>query len=107
MLTEFETTKDSGERHVSGAVSLARDLVGIGHGLPEWFICLDDYPDLDFDGPTEPDNRGFPVFGTVVDGLDIVEAIAAAPTGAPTTIDRLVGEVLKDPIAIHSVAVTG
>lgn len=105
MLEDFETTTDSGLHHIAGAVSLARDLVRTGHGLPEWFICLDDYPDLDFGGPTEPDNRGFPVFGTVIEGLDIVATIAAGPTDAPTTIDRLIGEVLTNPIAIHTTTV--
>jgi len=103
LLEDFETTVDSGQRHVTGAVSLARDLARTGHALAEWFICLDDYPDLDFNGPTDPDNRGFPVFGTVIDGLDIVAEIAAKPTGAPTTIDRLIGEVLVEPIAIRTV----
>lgn len=105
LLEHFETTRTSGASHVAGTVSLARDLFRTGNGLPEWFICLDDYPDLDEGGRTEPDDRGFPVFGTVTAGLDVVEAIAAKPTGAPTPIDRLVGEVLVEPVTIVSIAV--
>lgn len=105
MLEHFETTQTSGERHVAGAVSLARDLMQTGFGLPELFICLDAYPDLDYDGPTEPDNRGFPVFGTVVSGLDVIESIANESTGGSSSIELLTGEVLDEPVTIVSMTI--
>ncbi len=60
MLESIETTEDTGLRHQNGTVSLARDLDRTGHVLPELFICLDHYPELDAGGRSEPDERGFP-----------------------------------------------
>ena len=103
LLTAFETTAESGLRHCVGSVSLARDLLDSGHAMPDWFICLDDYPDLNESGRDEPDTRGFPVFGTVVAGLNLVHRIAAQPAGASTAFERLAGEVLHHPVAIREI----
>lgn len=105
MLDDFDTTRDSGLRHVAGAVSLARDLFRTGAAISDWFICLDDYPDLDFDGRNEPDNRGFAVFGTVIDGLDIVRSIASQRADAPTPNRHLAGQILAEPVEILTVTV--
>jgi len=105
MLEQFETTQTSGSNHVAGAISLARDLMRTGFALPEWFICLDAYPDLDQGGPIEPDDQGFPVFGTVVAGLDVVEAIANGSTGGRSTVELLTGQVLDAPVSIRSITV--
>lgn len=43
----------------------------------EFFINLVDTPRLDYKTPAEP---GYAVFGTVVSGMDVVDAIAAMPT---------------------------
>ena len=102
MLESVETTDDTGLRHRAGTVSLARDLLRTGHVLPELFICLDDYPDLDAGGRAEPDERGFPAFGTIVAGIDVVAAIAAGDTGGATPIDILRGQVLTRPVDILS-----
>lgn len=106
MSESFETTDTTGLAHRTGTVSLARDLVRTGHVLPELFICLDDYPELDAGGRTEPDARGFPAFGTVTDGLDVVAAIAERETNGSTPIERLRGEVLTRPVPILRTAYT-
>ncbi|HAP74799.1 MAG TPA: peptidylprolyl isomerase [Acidimicrobiaceae bacterium] len=100
MLESIDTTDTTGLRHRAGTVSLARDLGRTGHVVPEMFICLDDYPELDAGGRTEPDARGFPAFGTVTAGLDVVAAIAARDTSGATPIERLRGEVLTQPVDI-------
>ncbi len=107
MLEDFETTQASGLRHVAGTVSLARDLSRTNHGISEWFICLDDYPDLDFGGRTDPDDRGFPAFGTVVEGLDVARSIAVRQADGATRNRRLAGQILNQPVEIHSIALAG
>jgi len=104
-LQDFETTVVSGKQHVKGAVSLARDLFRTGHAISEWFVCLDDYPDLDFEGRSEPDSRGFPVFGTVIEGLDVVRSIAGRRTGAASPNRRLDGEMLFEPVEISAITI--
>lgn len=100
MLESIETTDTTGLRHEAGTVSLARDLARTGHVLPELFICLDDYPELDAGGRLEPDARGFPAFGTVTSGLEVVAAIAAREAHGTTRIELLRGQVLTQPVPI-------
>ncbi len=93
-------TDDTGLRHENGTVSFARDLDGTGHVLPELFICLDDYPELDAGGRSEPDECGFPAFGTVVAGHDVVASIGALDTDGVSPFERLRGEILTHPVGI-------
>ncbi len=44
----------------------------------EFYINLVDNTSLDFKGSTLP---GYAVFGTVVSGMDVVDSMAAKPTG--------------------------
>lgn len=100
LLEDFETTEQTALTHREATVSLARDLLGTGFVLPELFICLGDFPQLDFGGRTEPDDRGFPAFGQVVDGLDVVRQIAQRETRGATPIAMLQGQVLTEPVQI-------
>lgn len=43
----------------------------------EFFINLVDRPSLDYQNPANP---GYAVFGKVVDGMPVVDAVAALPT---------------------------
>ena len=99
-LPEFDTTDDSGIKHVYGTVSLARDILASGDGIPEFFICTGDSPVFDVDGRTEPDTRGFPAFGKVVEGMDVVEKIAAQPTDGVSKAEAVKGQILTAPVAI-------
>ena len=101
LLEAVESTSATGLAHVRGTVSLARDLFSTGHVLPELFICLDDYPELDAGGRTEPDILGFPAFGSVTTGLDVVASIAAMETNGASAVERLAGEVLTKPVSIY------
>ena len=106
MLEVLESTTDTGLRHLAGTVSLGRDLFSTGHVLAELFICLDDYPDLDAGGRTEADALGFPAFGTVIEGLDVVAAIAAGEKSGASRHPRLEGEVLTTPVSITTATVS-
>lgn len=99
-LEEIETTSRTGLQHRAGTVSLARDLIDTGFALPEIFICLGDFPQLDFGGRSQPDDQGFPAFGEVVDGLDIAAEIADRETTGKTRVEMLEGQILASPVTI-------
>ncbi|HWQ87776.1 peptidylprolyl isomerase [Brevundimonas sp.] len=93
----LESTRDTGLRHVAGAVSLARD--GPETATSSFFIVTADTPALDHGGGRNPDGQGFAVFGFLVEGLDVARRIHASPADA--------GERLTPPIAIRSARLTG
>lgn len=99
-LEVIETTSMTGLRHRRGTVSLARDLVDTGFALPEIFICLGDFPQLDFGGRSQPDELGFPAFGEVVIGLDVAEKIAESETAGAARVGMLEGQILTRAVAI-------
>ena len=105
LLDRVESSEVTGIEHRRGTVSLARDLIATGNVLPELFICLDDYPELDAGGRTEPDEQGFPAFGHVIDGLEVVEQIARGATDGPTPFERLSGEILARPVPIIATSI--
>lgn len=74
---EMEGTVESGLRHRKGALSMARSSKDTA--TSQFFICLRDEPELDEGGGRHPDGFGFAVFGQVVEGMEIVEAINALP----------------------------
>lgn len=73
----LERTSETGLRHVDGAVSMGR--TGPDTATHSFFICVGDQPSLDFGGMRNPDGQGFAAFGRVVEGMDVVRAIHAAP----------------------------
>jgi cyclophilin family peptidyl-prolyl cis-trans isomerase len=69
---------DNGLENVRGAVAMAR--TSDPHSATsEFFINLIDNPGLDFREQT-PQGWGYAVFGRVVEGMDVVDAVAAIPT---------------------------
>jgi len=100
MLEEIETTEVTGLKHQYGTVSFARDLWESGYVIPEIFICLGDLPQLDAHGRKKPDDRGFPAFAKVVEGMDVVEKIAGQETGGATRFKAVDRQVLSEPVAI-------
>ena len=103
LLEEIETTAQTGLAHEYATVSLARDLLGTGFALPEFFICLGDFPQLDFGGRTEPDDKGFPAFGKVVASMDVVMRISEGETAGTTPLEMLEGQILTEPVTIPKV----
>jgi cyclophilin family peptidyl-prolyl cis-trans isomerase len=74
----LERTRETGLRHVDGVISMAR--TGPDTAQDNFFICIGDQPELDFGGKRNPDGQGFAAFGRVVEGMDVVRKIHAAPT---------------------------
>ena len=78
----LERTRDTGLKHLDGAISMARD--GPDSAQDSFFICVDDQPALDFDGLRNADGQGFAVFGRVVTGMAVVRSIHAASAAGQT-----------------------
>jgi peptidyl-prolyl cis-trans isomerase A (cyclophilin A) len=88
----LETTKMTGLRHRDGTVSMAR--AEPATATCNFFICINDQPELDFNGRRNPDGQGFAAFGQVVSGMDVVRRIQK--------MDQT-EQMLKRPVAIISV----
>ncbi|HRI15262.1 MAG TPA: peptidylprolyl isomerase [Verrucomicrobiota bacterium] len=71
----LERTRDTGLKHLDGAISMARD--GPDTAQSDFFICVGDQPELDFGGKRNPDGQGFAVFGRVTKGMELVRQIHA------------------------------
>ena len=67
---------DNGEKNVRGTLAMARTQV-VDSATAQFFINLRDNNFLDHGGR----DFGYAVFGKVTTGMDIVDAIAAVPTG--------------------------
>lgn len=70
---KHENTKTSGIQHKNGVISMAR--LEPGSACTEFFICIGDQAQLDYNGSRNPDKQGFAAFGKVVSGMNIVKKI--------------------------------
>jgi cyclophilin family peptidyl-prolyl cis-trans isomerase len=86
----LERTRDTGLRHVDGAISMARE--GPDTARDQFFICIGDQPELDFGGRCSPDGQGFAVFGRIVKGMDVVRKTHQLPAN---------GQKLTPPLVIQ------
>lgn len=73
----IERTSVTGLRHFDGTISMARN--GPDTATSDFFICINDQPELDFSGQRNPDGQGFAAFGKVLRGMDVVRSIQSAP----------------------------
>ena len=98
-----ETTASSGLLHRRGAISMAR--AAPGSATSEFFISIQDNPELDFGGKRNPDGQGFAVFGQVREGMTQLDAIQRAATGKSQDMDLgpMRGQLLDQQVAIASV----
>jgi peptidyl-prolyl cis-trans isomerase A (cyclophilin A) len=92
-----ESTATTGLKHGAGTISMAR--LAPGTATADFFILTTDIPGFDAGGyGGDPD--GFAAFGHVVEGMDVVNRIFAAPT-SPTKGDGVIkGQMLEPAIKI-------
>lgn len=98
-----ETTEMTGLSHVPGAISMGRNAPGTA--TTEFFIMLNDYPGLDAGpGRRNPDEAGYAVFGLVVEGMEVVEAIWGSETSLePAPEDFQYPQFLIEPVTIRRI----
>ena len=92
-----EPTSATGLTHDNGAVSMARAAPGTATG--DFFVIVGAIPSLDAQAGGDP---GFAVFGHVVEGLEVVAKILAAPVSATTGEGAMKGQMIVAPIRIVS-----
>ena len=71
-----ESTAETGLRHERGTISLARFAPGAVYH--SFFICRRDEPSLDHGGARQPDGQGFPAFGRLEEGFDVIDRLFEA-----------------------------
>ena len=69
----------NGLKNKRGTIAMARTMV-VDSATSQFFINLVDNDFLDFTAPT-PQSFGYAVFGEVVDGMEVVDAIGKVKTG--------------------------
>ncbi len=95
-----EPTSETGLSHTDGALSMARFDPGTATG--DFFIIVGDVSSLDA-GKSAPGDPGFAVFGRVVEGMDIVRRILAAPKSPTEGEGFMRGQMLDPRIGVVSV----
>jgi peptidyl-prolyl cis-trans isomerase A (cyclophilin A) len=97
-----EATTRTGLSHTDGAISMARG--ALGSARADFFIIVGpDMVGLDAGPSSGGDGQGFAVFGRVVEGMDVVRRIRAAPVSATAGEGAMRGEMLEPEIRILSV----
>jgi peptidyl-prolyl cis-trans isomerase A (cyclophilin A) len=92
-----EPTSETGIRHREGTISMARAEMGAG-AIGDFFITASAMPSLDASG----ESQGYAAFGRVVEGMDVVRRILAAPTVENAGRGAMRGQMLADPVGIVS-----
>ena len=84
---EHETTEVTGLTHKDGTVSMGR--FAVGTTAAEFFICINDQPELDFGGKRAADRQGFAAFGQVLEGMDVVRAIQTGEIDKQSLVKKI------------------
>ena len=95
---KHEPTSQTGLTHDDGALSMARYAPGSATG--DFFIVLGKMPGMDAHPEATGDNQGFAVFAHVVEGMDVVKAILAAPKSPTAGEGVMKGQMLEQPVKI-------
>jgi len=95
---KHEPTSQTGLTHDDGALSMARYAPGSATG--DFFIVLGKMPGMDAHPEAAGDNQGFAVFAHVVEGMDVVKAILAAPKSPTAGEGVMKGQMLEQPVKI-------
>lgn len=93
-----EPTSTTGLSHGDGAISMARAAPGTAQG--DFFIIVGGLPALDAQSAGDGDTAGYAVFGRVVEGMEVVKAILAAPVDPAAGEGAMKGQMLAAPVRI-------
>jgi len=97
---EAEQSSKAGLLNVPGTVAMAR--TGDPHSATaQFFINVGDNKALNF-RDASPQGYGYTVFGKVIQGMDVVNKIAAMPTGAGGPFPK---DVPKEPVILKTATV--
>jgi peptidyl-prolyl cis-trans isomerase A (cyclophilin A) len=91
----FESTAATGLSNVAGTIAMAAAAPGTAQA--DFFILTTDI--TGFDGPD-----GYAAFGRVIEGMDVVKAIFAAPVSPTKGTGAMHGQMLDPPVKILKAA---
>lgn len=94
-----EPTKTTGLTNCKGALSMAR--LNPGDATTDFFLLLSDIKGFDSDAPGG-DGVGFAVFGEIVAGADVAEAIFNAPISATAGDGVMIGQMIEPQVTIKT-----
>lgn len=96
-----EPTSMTGLKNVAGSIVMARNAPNTARA--DFFILVSDTPG--FDAGADPnDPNGYPVFGHVTEGMDVVRKILDAPVSATKGEGVMKGQILEPPVKIIKAA---
>ena len=90
----YESSEKTGIQNKAGAIAMAA--LAPGKAQADFFIETINIPA--FDGP-----NGFAAFGRVIEGMDVVEAILAAPVSPTKGEGPMKGQMLEPPVKIITI----
>jgi len=93
-----EPTNVTGILHKAGTISMARWAPGTA--TCDFSILLSDMPALDANPGGAGDNAGYAAFGHVVEGMDVVQKIHAAPISPTKGEGVMRGQMIEAPVRI-------
>lgn len=98
---KHEPTTTTGLSHVDGTISLAR--FAPGTATADFFITVGPVLSLDANPAGTGDAAGFAAFGRVVEGMEVVKRILAAPTSPTAGVGVMKGQMIAVPVKILTV----
>ena len=89
-----EATSQTGIKNSAGAIAMAN--AGAGTARSDFFIMTTEIPSFD----ATADQPGFAAFGRVIEGMDVVKAILAAPVSPTAGEGPMKGQMLEPTVKI-------
>ncbi|HID78456.1 MAG TPA: peptidyl-prolyl cis-trans isomerase [Planctomycetaceae bacterium] len=96
---EIYNQANNGLRNLRGTIAMARDPRIIDSATCQFFINVADNPHLDHQSPDSAETYGYCVFGKVIDGMEVVDAISRVPVRDTEQFECTPVE----PVVIHSI----
>lgn len=96
-----EPTSKTGVLHTDGTISMGRNAPGTAAG--DFFITVGRMDYMNADPAATGDNAGYAAFGHVVEGMDVVKRILAAPRSPTLGEGIMKGQMIAAPVKIVSV----
>ncbi|KKC24124.1 peptidylprolyl isomerase, partial [Sphingomonas sp. SRS2] len=96
-----EPTSKTGVLHIDGAISMGRNAPGTAAG--DFFITIGKMDYMNADPAAAGDNAGYAAFGHVVEGMDVLKKILAAPRSPTLGEGVMKGQMIAAPVKIISV----
>ena len=90
---QLETTEQTGIKHLNGTISMARNEPHTA--TSSFFICINDQPELDYQGKRNPDGQGFGAFGKVINGMNVVLKIQAQENSEQQLLKPILIKTIK------------